>query len=147
MSQGTRCHQLAEYVVFDSPLNMLCDSPSNYMREQECIGFISRIPTVWDETFVLDGIVGEYIAVARRKGDDWYIGILGDWDARELTVRLPDGCIGKRIEIFSDGVNAHRAAQDYRRTSGILEQNEMVVRLAPGGGWAARISDAGSGDF
>ena len=82
MSQGTRCHQLAEYVVFDSPLNMLCDSPSNYMREQECIRFISRIPTVWDDTFVLDGKVGEYIVVARRRGDDWYIGVLGNWDTR-----------------------------------------------------------------
>ena len=96
MSQGTRCHQLAEYVVFDSPLNMLCDSPSNYMREQECIRFISRIPTVWDDIFVLDGKVGEYIVVARRKGDDWYIGVLGNWNARELTVKLPDDCIGKR---------------------------------------------------
>jgi len=140
MSQGTRCHQLAEYVVFDSPLNMLCDSPSNYMREQECIRFISQIPTVWDDTFVLDGKVGEYIVVARRRGDNWYIGALGNWDTRELKVRLPDDCIGKRIEIFSDGVNAHRAAQDYRRTSEVLEQNEIVVRLAPGGGWAACIS-------
>ena len=139
MSQGTRCHQLAEYVVFDSPLNMLCDSPSNYMREQECIRFISRIPTVWDDTFVLDGKVGEYIVVARRKGDDWYIGVLGNWNARELTVKLPDDCIGKRIEIFSDGINAHRSAQDYRKTSGILEQNEIVIRLAPGGGWVACI--------
>ena len=140
MSQGTRCHQLAEYVVFDSPLNMLCDSPSNYMREQECIRFISQIPTVWDDTFVLDGKVGEYIVVARRRGDNWYIGALGNWDTRELKVRLPDDCIGKRIEIFSDGVNAHRAAQDYQRTFGVLEQNEIVVRLAPGGGWAACIS-------
>ena len=139
MSQGTRCHQLAEYVVFDSPLNMLCDSPSNYMREQECIRFISRIPTVWDDTFVLDGKVGEYIVVARRKGDDWYIGVLGNWNARELTVKLPDDCIGKRIEIFSDGINAHRSAQDYRKTSGMLEQNEIVIRLAPGGGWVACI--------
>ena len=139
MSQGTRCHQLAEYVVFDSPLNMLCDSPSNYMREQECIRFISRIPTVWDDIFVLDGKVGEYIVVARRKGDDWYIGVLGNWNARELTVKLPDDCIGKRIEIFSDGINAHRSAQDYRKTSGILEQNEIVIRLAPGGGWVACI--------
>ena len=91
MSQGTRCHQLAEYVVFDSPLNMLCDSPSNYMREQECIRFISQIPTVWDDTFVLDGKVGEYIVVARRRGDNWYIGALGNWDTRELKVRgLPE---------------------------------------------------------
>lgn len=139
MSQGTRCHQLAEYVVFDSPLNMLCDSPSNYMREQECIQFISRIPTVWDETLVLDGKVGEYIVVARRNGDEWYIGALGNWDSRKLTVRLPDECVGKQFEIFSDGVNVHQAAQDYKRTSGVLEHNDVVIQLAPGGGWVARV--------
>ena len=158
MSQGTRCHQLAEYVVFDSPLNMLCDSPSNYMREQECIRFISRIPTVWDDIFVLDGKVGEYIVVGiafpcqkqrctamefmndeYASWDVTYYLNLGNWNARELTVKLPDDCIGKRIEIFSDGINAHRSAQDYRKTSGILEQNEIVIRLAPGGGWVACI--------
>ena len=74
MSQGTRCHQLALYMILDSPFNMLCDTPSNYEREQECTDFISAVPTVWDETVVLDGKMGEYIITARRKGDTWYIG-------------------------------------------------------------------------
>ena len=76
MSQGTRCRQLAEYVVFESPLNMLCDSPSNYMDEPECTGFIAEIPTVWDETKVIDGRIAEYIATARRSGGTWYIGAM-----------------------------------------------------------------------
>lgn len=88
MSQGTRCRQLATYVIFDSPLNMLCDNPSNYRREPECTAFIARIPTVWDETLGLDGKVGEYITMARRSGDEWYVGGLTNWDKRDIIVDL-----------------------------------------------------------
>lgn len=139
MSQGTRCRQLAEYVVFDSPLNMLCDSPSNYMREKECTQFISEIPTVWDETRVLDGRVGEYIVVARRKGDDWYIGALTNWEARAVTFTLPESCRGRMMEVFSDGVNADRCAEDYKRSVLKVNNEEITVSLASGGGWAAHI--------
>ena len=86
MSQGTRCRQLALYVVFESPFNMLCDNPSNYMREPESTDFIAAIPTVWDESIVLDGKMGEYIVTARRKGDVWYIGGITDWTARDIEV-------------------------------------------------------------
>ena len=78
MSQGTRCRQLALYVIFESPLNMLCDTPGNYEREVECTDFITGIPTVWDETHILDAKLGEYIVTARRKGDSWYIGGITD---------------------------------------------------------------------
>ncbi|KAA6333017.1 alpha-glucosidase, partial [termite gut metagenome] len=88
MSQGTRCRQLATYVVFHSPFNMLCDTPSNYMREAESLDFIAAIPTVWDESITLDGKVGEYIVTARRHGKTWYIGGMTDWDARDITVDL-----------------------------------------------------------
>ena len=88
MSQGTRCHQLAEYLIFDAPLTMLCDSPSNYMQEPECTDFIASIPTEWDETVALDGKIAEYVVIARRSGSTWYIGALGNWDARDLTVDL-----------------------------------------------------------
>ena len=141
MSQGTRCHQLAEYVVFDSPLNMLCDSPSNYMREQECTDFITAVPTVWDETVGLTGKVGRYIALARRSGDVWYVGALTGWDARTLDLDLsfvPEG--NYVIEIFRDGINADRAACDYKREVLDLPQNRKIsVKMAPGGGYAARI--------
>ena len=141
MSQGTRCRQLAEYVVFESPLNMLCDSPSNYMKEDECTRFIASVPTVWDETRALDCKVGQYVSMARRSGDDWYIGVLTGWDARNLELDLsflPEGSY--QVEIFRDGINADRAACDYRRE--LIElpaDRKIVAKMAPGGGFAARI--------
>ena len=141
MSQGTRCRQLAEYVVFESPLNMLCDSPSNYLREPECTRFISDIPTVWDQTLAVDGTIGEYIVMARKKDDVWYIGGLTNWEKREITVDLT--FLDKssyEIELFSDGVNADRAARDYKREIVPLPNNrKLTITLMPGGGFAAKI--------
>ena len=141
MSQGTRCRQLSQYVVFDSPLNMLCDSPSNYMREQECLKFIAEIPTVWDETKGLCGEVGKYIAMARRSGDDWYVGAMTDWSSRELVLDLtflPEGSY--QVEIYRDGANAHRIARDYKReVIDLPSDRKLTVNMAPGGGFAAKI--------
>lgn len=141
MSQGTRCRQLAEYVIFDSPLTMLCDSPSNYMREVECIRFIASVPTVWNDTKVLDGQIGEYIAVARRSGEEWFIGAMTNWSSRELSLEIPIADTNNyEIELFQDGINADRAAQDYKRRVIPLPTNRRLkISLAPGGGWAARI--------
>ncbi len=142
MSQGTRCHQMALYMVLDSPLGMLCDSPVHYRAAAECTDFISEIPTVWDETKILAGKMGEYIVTARRKGDVWYVGGLTNWDARELELDL--SALGNgacKVKIFSDGINADRDAQDYRRTE--IETESSVpfeVRLAPGGGFAMKIT-------
>ena len=141
MSQGTRCRQLATYVIFDSPLNMLCDNPSNYKREPECTAFIARIPTVWDETLGLDGKVGEYITMARRSGDEWYVGGLTNWDKRDIIVDL--SFLGEgfyEIELFKDGINADRAACDYKRVvMPVPEDRQLKVTLFPGGGFAGRI--------
>ena len=141
MSQGTRCRQLAEYVIFDSPLNMLCDSPSNYMKETECLEFIAEIPTVWDETRGLSGKVGEYIAMARRSSDTWYVGGMTDWNARELTLDLsflPEG--DHEVVIYRDGANAYRAASDYKKeTIKLPADGKLTVHMAPGGGFAAVI--------
>ena len=141
MSQGTRCRQLAEYVVFESPITMLCDSPSNYMKEPECFAFMASVPTVWDETVALTGSVGEYIAIARRSGDTWYIGAMTDWTPRELELDL--SFIGNGnydVESFADGINADRAARDFRKTVSELPQDRRLkIRMAPGGGYAARI--------
>lgn len=142
MSQGTRCRQLAEYVVFESPLNMMCDSPTNYMAEQECTDFIAAVPTVWDETVALDGKVAEYVVMARRKADTWYVGAMAGWDGREMEIDL--GFLPKgeySMTVFRDGVNAHRIASDYRKvTMAVPSDRKMKIKMAPGGGWAAVIT-------
>ena len=141
MSQGTRCHQLATYVIFESPLNMLCDNPSNYRREAECTNFIADIPTVWDKTVALDGKVGEYVAIARQHGNDWYVGALTNWDARELTLDLSFLGEGNyTLELFKDGINADRAARDYKKeVIPVPTDRKLKIKMAPGGGWAAKI--------
>ncbi|MDP4271219.1 MAG: glycoside hydrolase family 97 protein [Bacteroidota bacterium] len=141
MSQGTRCHQLAEYVVFESPLNMLCDSPTKYEKEQECTNFISAVPTVWDRTIALNGEVGQYITIARQKGDVWYVGSLTNWDERGLDIDLSFLGEGNFVaEIFKDGVNANRTASDYKRELITIPSNKkMSFKMAKGGGFAMRI--------
>lgn len=140
MSQGTRCRQLAQYVVFDSPLNMLCDAPTNYMKEEECTKFIAAIPTVWDDTKVLNGKIGEYLAIARQKDGIWYVGALTNWDARDMELDL--SFLGKdvnRIEIFEDGINADRVGKDYRRKVISLPADKKIkIHMAPGGGFVMR---------
>ena len=138
MSQGTRCHQLAEYVIFDAPLSMLCDSPSNYMREPECTEWIAKVPTVWDETVALAGEIGEYVVLARRKGSQWYVGALNNWEPRDLVLDLSFLPAGTEVEIMADGINAHRAARDYKKTETKLDGQPVKIHLAPGGGWALR---------
>ena len=134
MSQGTRCHQLAEYIVFDAPLTMLCDSPSNYRQEAECTRFIASVPTVWDETIALDGKIAQYVVIARRSGSKWYVGALGNWDERDLVIDLSRLGVGtKQGEVFIDGANAHRAARDYRHED-VTVNGTWKVHLAPGGG-------------
>ena len=142
MSQGTRCRQLAEYVIFDSPINMLCDSPSKYLEEEECTKFIAGIPTVWDESFSLKGEVGKYIAMARQKDGVWYVGALTDWDARDMELDLSFLGEGKyQAEVFEDGVNAERVGKDYkRRTVSVPENKKITIHMAPGGGFIMKIS-------
>ena len=141
MSQGTRCRQLALYVVFNSPINMLCDSPTEYMREPESLEFIASIPTVWNETVPLSGKVGEHVTLARRNGDDWYIGGITGWESRDMTVDLsflPEGQY--EMTLFRDGVNAHRKGIDYRKeTRNITSGDSIRLHLAPGGGFAAKL--------
>ena len=141
MSQGTRCRQLAEYVVFDAPLTMLCDAPSNYRKEPECTQFIAAVPTVWDETLGLDGRIAEYAVMARRSGTTWYIGAMTDWNARDIEIPLgflPEGSYA--VTLFRDGPNADRAARDFRmETASATPASTLRAHLAPGGGWVARL--------
>ncbi|HCI55462.1 MAG TPA: glycoside hydrolase family 97 protein [Bacteroidales bacterium] len=141
-SQGTRVHQMAMYVIFESPLQMLSDSPSNYEREKECADFIARVPVVWDDIKVLQAKTGDYILLARKSGRNWFVGGMTDWNARELELDLSFLEPGQYVmEIFQDGVNADRYASDYKHI--VLEIDRGVknkIYMAPGGGWVAKIS-------
>lgn len=141
MSQGTRCHQLAMYVIFEAPFGMLADNPTNYLREPESTAFIASIPTIFDETVALDGKVAEYAAIARRKNDTWYVGAMSNWSARELTLDFSFLGNGQyEAEIFQDGINADREATDYKRqVIKVSAKDKLPIRLSTGGGWAARI--------
>lgn len=141
MSQGTRCHQLGLYVILESPFNMLCDNPSNYMRETECLDFIAKIPTVWDDTKVLDGKIGEYIVTQRRSGNNFYVGGLTDWTPRDLAINF--SFLGKgdyKATVFKDGKNAHRAGRDYKKEELVVNASSTLnIHLAPGGGFAIKL--------
>lgn len=141
MSQGTRVHQMAMYVVYESPLQMLADSPSNYLKEKECFGFMAKVPVVWDKIIVLDAKVGDFVLVARKKEDDWYVAGMTDWQPRVLNLDmsfLDDG--EYTAEIFSDGLNAHRYASDYKKlVQKVSAKDKLEIKMAPGGGWVAHI--------
>ncbi|WP_455996793.1 glycoside hydrolase family 97 protein [Phocaeicola barnesiae] len=142
MSQGTRVHQMAMYTLFESPLQMLADSPNKYRKEQECTDFIAKVPTVFDETVALDGKVGEYISLARCKDGIWYVGAMTDWTPRQCTIDLSFLSEGEyEAEIFADGINADREATDYRKEIRTVKTNDKLnIEMAPGGGWTARIT-------
>jgi alpha-glucosidase len=141
MALGTRCQQLAMYVVYESPLQMLSDSPSNYLREPESMEFLAAVPTQWDESKALDGKIAQYVVVARRNGSDWYVGAMNNWTARELEIDfsfLPEGNF--QMDAYQDGENADRMASDYKLAkSQVNRGTKLKIKMAPGGGWAARI--------
>lgn len=141
MSQGTRCRQLAQYIIFDSPLNMLCDAPTNYLKEEECTKFIAAIPTVWEETKALCGEVGKYLAMARQKNDIWYVGALTNWDSRDMELDLSFLGEGEyKAEIFEDGINADRVGKDYKRkVIPVPADRRLKIHMASGGGHVMRI--------
>lgn len=137
MSQGTRSHQLALYTIFEAPLQMMADSPTAYMKEQESTDFIAKTPTTFDETVALDGEVGKFVAIARRKANTWSLGSITNWDSREITIDFSFLEKGKKFEaeIFSDGVNADKAANDYKREIVTVDSTtKLKYRLASGGG-------------
>lgn len=144
MSQGTRCHQLAMYTIFEAPLQMLADNPTAYMKEKESTEFIAKVPTVFDETVALSGTVGEYVAIARKKGDTWYVGAMTNWTPREIELDFSFlGAGNFEAVVFRDGINADRDATDYKRELIKLTKGQKIkIQMAPGGGWAARIYSA-----
>jgi alpha-glucosidase len=138
MSQGTRCHQLAMYIIYEAPLQMLCESPSNYLKEQESVDFITQIPVVWDEIKVLEAKIGEYLVVARRKGADWYIGAMTDWTSRSFEIDLDFLSGNYDATIMQDGINANRHAQDYKLLKrSLTKDDKLLIDMKSGGGFAA----------
>ncbi|HSE32058.1 MAG TPA: glycoside hydrolase family 97 protein [Pyrinomonadaceae bacterium] len=141
MSLGSRCQQLAMYVIYESPLQMLADSPSHYLREPEIMNFLGPVPTVWHDTKVLQAKMGDYVVIARRYGQDWYLGAMTDWTPRELQIDfsfLPPGSF--QMQAYEDGVNADRLGSDYKTSvSTVTTNTKLNIKLAGGGGWAARI--------
>jgi alpha-glucosidase len=141
MAQGTRAHQLAMYVVYETPLQMLSDSPSAYEREPDAMDFLRAVPTTWDDTRALDGQVGEYVLLARRHGKDWFVGAMTNDTPRTLTVDLSFLGAGRyAVDATIDGVNADRNAMDYKRQrQTVTSRDTLTLRLAKGGGYVARI--------
>ncbi|MEN6453402.1 MAG: glycoside hydrolase family 97 catalytic domain-containing protein [Prolixibacteraceae bacterium] len=142
MGQGTRAHSIAMAVIAESPMQMLPDAPSEYYREQECTGFLTGIPVVWDEVIPLFGKVGDYVAVARRHRNEWYVAAITDWNARELALDFHFLDEGKSytIELIRDGINADIRGNDYKKeTHSVKKGDQLQAWLAPGGGWVARI--------
>jgi len=141
MALGTRCQQLAMYVVYESPLQMLSDSPSNYEREPESLEFLRAVPSTWDETVPLDGKISEHVVVARRSGKDWYVGAMTNWTERDIEIDLSFLPAGNfTMDAYQDGINADRMASDYKKTtSPVTKSTKLKVHLAPGGGYAARL--------
>jgi alpha-glucosidase len=131
------------YVVFESPLQMLSDNPTHYNKESECLGFIAGVPVIWDETRVLEAKVGNYILVARKSNNNWFIGGMTDWEPREFTIDFSFLDEGKSYtaEIFRDGINSDRNANDYKKVvQSVKKGDKLTVQMAPGGGWAAKLS-------
>ncbi len=142
MSMGTRAHQVAMYVMYESPLQMLADNPSNYLKDSLCTRFISRIPTLWDKTIALEGKVGEYALIARKNGNNWYISGMTDWNARTFKTALTflDGKQYK-MDVLSDGINASRHAADYKLSSSVVSAGESIeIKMEKGGGWSAILT-------
>ena len=145
-SQGTRCHQIALFTLFEAPLQMLCDSPTQYRRNQECFNFMRAVPTVWDETVGLAGDIDKFAAVARRKGDVWYVSSICGWTPQ--TLKLPTSFLGGgewEAEIFEDGVNADRDATDYVHRRAVVKAGEPIeAKMSAGGGFAVRLARKGA---
>lgn len=141
VSMGTRCHQAACYVLHDSPFTMLCDAPTNYEREPDYTKFIAEIPVVWDETRVLQGEMRQYIVIARRLGDIWYVGGQTSWDARTISLPLDFLAEGSYfVTLLTDGVNAGHNAEDYRFDRQVHGKGDTLsIALASGGGFVLRI--------
>jgi alpha-glucosidase len=138
MCQGTRAHQLAMYVVYEMPLAMVSDFPEA-LAGRPGMEFIEQVPTVWDDTKVLNGTPAEFVTIARRHGGTWYIGSMTNWDPRDLEIDLSFLDAGEyEVKIFADGADADRVATSLDiSTKRLTSRDRLKIHLASGGGWAA----------
>jgi alpha-glucosidase len=137
---GTRAHQLAMYVVYQAPFQMVADSPQAY-EGQAAFEFIRNVPANWDETHALNGMPGEFVTIARRRGSEWFLGSMTNWTTRELTVPLKFLDKGKyTVQIYADAADADRQPKNVSITSRVVDNTmSLSFHLAPGGGYAARF--------
>jgi alpha-glucosidase len=141
-SPGTRAHQLAMFVVYDSPIQIFSGNPSEGMLEPDFMELVGSLPTTWDETIIIDAKVAEYIVTARKKGDDWFIAGMSDWSERNMDITfdfLEDG--NYKATICKDGINADRYAADYvlQKDVAVKKNDGMKIHIAPGGGFLIRL--------
>lgn len=142
MGQGTRAHSMALAVITESPMQMLSDAPSEYYREQECSRFLTKIPVEWDQIVPITGEIGDYVALARRHGSEWFVAAITDWTPRDLVLDFSFLPENKEftVELFRDGINADIRANDYKKeTRKVKKGDRVTVSLASGGGWVARV--------
>lgn len=142
MSKGTRAHQLGMYVVYYSPLQMLADAPTAYEKEPDILQFLSEVPTIWDETLPLQGEVGEYVIMARRQGNDWYVGGMTGWNPREINLKFDFLEHGKSYQAYllKDGINADKNPEDYVKEEWQIQaDDELTIQMMPGGGFAIQL--------
>ena len=141
MSHGTRCHQLGMYVVYYSPMQMLCDAPTAYLPYPDILTFLSEVPCTWDQTVPLAGKLSEYVVIARKKGKEWYIGALSDWSERDITIDFSFlGGSTYQATLFLDGMNANRHAEDYQvQTQVVTKKSKLTITLKSGGGAAIQL--------
>ncbi len=142
-SMGTRCHQLGMFVVYYAPLQMLCDAPTAYEKYPDILQFLGQVPTTWDDTKALMGNIGEYVVIARKKGNAWYIGGLNNWTEREVSIDLSTFLKGGKYQLdgYVDGVNANRSAEDYQHlVKTVSTQNPLKITLKQGGGFAVVLT-------
>ena len=134
MVPGSRAHQVAMYTVFESPLQMMCESPTIYKKEQETVDFITQIPTTWDETVVLKAKLSDYIVIARRKGENWYLAAMTDWTDRNFEIDLSflDNDVNYNVQVYKDGINTDRNAMDYKFEKMMLNKNKSIQVLTKG---------------
>lgn len=140
-AMGTRAFQMALYVVLESGVQMLADNPTRYYQNDDCTRYIASVPTVWDETRCLSAKAGEYLVVAKRKGQKWFIGAITNGTPRDLTLSLSFLASGNhKLTAFKDGVNADYQAMHYNKIEqSVSSGTSLNIHLAKNGGWAAVI--------
>src|SRR6266542_1032895 len=141
MSRGTRCHQLAMFVVYNNPLQIFSGNPSQGYVEPNFMELLGSIPTTWDTTIIFEAKVADYMITARKKGEDLFIGGMTDWTAR--TFNLPLNFLSQEnyeATVCEDGINADRYAADYSiKTFSVTNNDTIKIQMQPGGGYLLRL--------